>query len=263
MTPRRKVSRPRPLILISPDFEKQGVEFNDSSLSLSKRYPEAIELCGGVPLVMPHTTERGTIAEYVRHADGVLLTGGDDINPALSAPRAGAALKARSIITEDGGTRDLFELLLVDEIFRQQKPLLAICRGHQLLNVALGGTLLVDIPTQRPSRINHRQMDRKMEVVHSVRLTAGSLLAKMTNTRWLGVNSTHHQAVDRVAAALKPVAISADGIVEATELRKEDPLPFLLSVQFHPERLLDEHPGHRAIFEAFVCASQTVKTQRL
>lgn len=254
---------PKPVILISPDFEKQGVEFNDSSLSLSLRYAQAIEACGGIPLVMPHTAAKETVAGYVRNADGVLLTGGDDINPNLSAPKASRALKGKAIITEDGGSRDLFELLLVDEVFRQRKPLLAICRGHQILNVALGGTLIVDIPSQRPSRINHRQMDRKMELVHSVRLTPGSLLVKMTKTRLLGVNSTHHQAVDRVAAALKPVAKSADGIVEAMELKQPDQLPFLLSVQFHPERLLGRHREHRKIFEAFIQASQAEKTQTL
>ncbi|MEY4387241.1 MAG: hypothetical protein RLY20_2524 [Verrucomicrobiota bacterium] len=253
----------KPLILISPDFEKQGVEFNDSSLSLSLRYAEAVETCGGVPLVMPHTTNPQTVREYIRAADGVLLTGGDDINPKLSAPQATAKLKAKAILTEDGGRRDLFEFIVVDEVFRQRKPLLAICRGHQLLNVALGGTLIVDLPTQRPSGINHRQMDRKMEPVHSVRLTPGSLLAKMTKTRRLGVNSTHHQAIDQIAAPLKPVARSEDGIVEALELREQEPLPFLLSVQFHPERLLKKHVGHRRIFEAFVSASLAEKTQKL
>ena len=212
---------------------------------------------------MAHTDSREMVAEYVRQADGVLLTGGDDINPDIYGPKLRSSLKAKAIMTEDGGRRDLFELMLVDEVFRQRKPLLAICRGHQVLNVALGGTLLVDIPTQKPSRTNHRQMDRKSEVVHSVRLTRGSLLAKIAKTQLLGVNSTHHQAVAKVAPMLQTVARSADGIVEGMELKQRGQLPFLLSVQFHPERLMGKHAEHRGIFEAFIQASLTEKTQNL
>ena len=105
--------------------------------------------------------------------------------------------------TPDGGERDLRELILIDEVFHQRKPLLAICRGHQLLNVALGGTLIVDIPTEVPGALNHGQMDKRSEVVHEVQLTGESLLSKITGKRRLGVNSTHHQAVGRVAELLQ------------------------------------------------------------
>jgi putative glutamine amidotransferase len=260
---RSSANQPKPLILISPDFQSKGVEFSDASMSLSSRYPAAIAACGGIPVSMAHTDSRELVAEYVHRADGVLLTGGDDINPDIYGPKLHSSLKAKAIVTEDGGRRDLFELMLVDEVFRQRKPLLAICRGHQILNVALGGTLLVDIPTQKPSRINHRQMERKSEVVHSVRLTRGSLLAKIAKTQLLGVNSTHHQAVVKVAPVLRTVAQSADGIVEAMELKSGEQLPFLLSVQFHPERLMGKHAEHRAIFEAFIQASAEDKTQKL
>jgi len=159
-------------------------------------------------------------------------------------------------VTPDGGARDLRELLLIDEVFRQRKPLLGICRGHQMLNVALGGTLVPDILGQMPRAINHRRMDRRSEIVHEVRLTRGSLLSIITGKQKLGVNSTHHQAVGRVAAPLRPAAASHDGIVESLELRPEAAgmLPFLLSVQFHPERLADRYPEHRAIFRGFIQA---------
>jgi putative glutamine amidotransferase len=244
-----------PLILISPDFHTKGVEFSDASLSLSRRYPEAIAACGGLPLVMPHTTSREQVLDYVRRADGVLLTGGDDVNPKLYSTRMPATLRGKAMVTEDGGRRDLFELLLLDEVFRQRKPLLAICRGHQLLNVALGGTLYVDLPTEKPSRIRHSQMDRNRDVVHSVRLTRGSLLSKIARNQMLGVNSTHHQAVKQVAPALRVAARSTDGVVEGVEQAAHAKvLPFLISIQFHPERLMDRHPEHRAIFEAFIQA---------
>lgn len=153
--------------------------------------------------------------------------------------------------------RDLRELLLIEETFRQQKPLLAICRGHQMLNVAFGGTLVADLPSQRPSEINHRRMDAKREVVHPVTLQPGCRLSQVCGRAGLGVNSTHHQAVDRVPrAARRHLGARRDGIAEVIELRPADraALPFLLSVQFHPERLVDRYPEHAAIFQAFVAA---------
>jgi putative glutamine amidotransferase len=188
--------------------------------------------------------------------DGVLLTGGDDINPNLYAKNMPRAVRKTVETTPDSGGRDLRELVLLDEVFRQRKPLLAICRGHQMLNVALGGTLVIDILSQLPRAANHRRPDKRSEVVHEVRLTPGSLLAKITGRRKLGVNSTHHQAVGKVAPPLKVTAVSSDGVIECLELQTgaARALPFLLSVQFHPERLADRHPEHRAIFRAFAQA---------
>jgi len=245
-----------PLILISPSIEKRGVEFGDRSISLSEPYPRAVADAGGIPLTMPVGKSRELVAECVRRCDGVLLTGGDDIQPALYGNGLPARLRRTVSTTPDGGERDLRELILIDEVFRQRKPLLAICRGHQLLNVALGGTLIVDIPSQVPRAINHGRMDRRNEKVHEVRLTRGTLLSRITGQRTLGVNSTHHQAVGRVAEPLEVTASSDDGVVESMELKPEAArlLPFLLAMQFHPERLVDRHPEHRAIFRAFTRA---------
>ncbi len=248
-----------PLILVSPGIESHGVEFHDRSISLSEAYLRAVANSGGVPLTMPVGKSRGLISECVQRCDGVLLTGGDDIQPDLYGNGISNKLRRTVGTTPDGGERDLRELILIDEVFHQRKPLLAICRGHQLLNVALGGTLIVDIPTQQPNAINHRRMDRRNTIVHEVRLTPGSLLFKITGRNRLGVNSTHHQAVGRVAEALTPVAVGDDGVVEGLELnpalaRKSRAalLPFLLSVQFHPERLAERHAEHRMIFQAFI-----------
>ena len=157
------------------------------------------------------------------------------------------------------------ELLLIDEVFRQRKPLLAICRGHQILNVALGGTLIADIQTEMPGAINHRRMDRRSEVVHEAHLTESGLLARIVCRRCLGVNSTHHQAVGRVADPLEVIARSADGVVEGMQLKqcRAAMLPFLLSVQFHPERLAGRLPEHRAIFEAFAQACAMHRERKL
>lgn len=254
---RREPALP-PLILVSPDFESSGVEFSDPSLSLSLRYPQAVAACGGVPLVMPTTGNAATVAEFVRRADGILLTGGDDLDPEIYGARLPAELKAKARVTPDGGARDRFELMVVDEVLRQRKPLLAICRGHQLLNVALGGSLFVDLPSQRPDGLKHGRMDLKTESVHDIRLVRDGLLARLVGGRTMGVNSTHHQAVNRVARPLRAVAKSPDGIVEAVEERHPGELaPFLLGVQFHPERMMDRYPPHRAIFDAFIAACRS------
>jgi putative glutamine amidotransferase len=251
----RPMSRP-PLILVSPSIEKQGEEFGDLSTSLSARYETALTSAGAVPVALSATVSRDVIAESVRRTEGVLLTGGEDVEPRLYGNGLSAKLKKTVTVTPDGGARDFRELLLIDEAFRQRKPLLAICRGQQILNVALGGTLVADIASQKPKAINHRRMDKRCEVVHQARLTPDSLLAKITRRRSLGVNSTHHQAVGRIAEPLRATAQSEDGIVEALELKPEASgwLPFLLSVQFHPERLVDRHPEHGAIFRAFTRA---------
>jgi len=249
------MSKP-PLILISPSIEAAGVEFHDRSISLSEAYPRAIVEAGGLPLTLPVGQSRQLIAECVRRADGILITGGDDIEPKLYKDRVPPKLRKTVDTTPDGGERDLRELILIDEVFRQRKPLLAICRGHQMLNIALGGTLIVDIPTEVPGAMKHGRMDKRSDIVHEVQLTRESLLSKITGKRTLGVNSTHHQAVGQVAELLQVTGTSEDGIVESMELKPQAShlLPFMVATQFHPERLVDRYPEHRAIFRAFTQA---------
>src|SRR6266704_1094834 len=189
-----------PLILISGSTASKGAEFGDASLSLSMNYPLAIRAAAGMPWLLPCVPERELVAEAVRRSDGVMLTGGDAVQPSLYSAKLPPAIQ--KAVHAAAPERDLFELLLIDEVFRQRKPLLAICRGHQVLNVALGGTLVADIPSQLPGALNHRRMDKRSQVVHEVRLTEPSLLAKIVRKPTLGVNSTHHQAVAKVAEPL-------------------------------------------------------------
>jgi putative glutamine amidotransferase len=243
-----------PLILLTASTQSQGAEFSDHSLSLSANYSKAVAAAGGVPVAAPNLPSAALAGEMVARADGVLLTGGDDIQTFIYQPDLPEDLKKTTSPPEPA--RDLFELMVIGEVFRQRKPLFAICRGLQLLNVALGGTMLVDIASQRPGAINHRRMDMKDQIVHSVEVTPVSLLASLTGGGSLEVNSSHHQAADKIAGMLKVTAQSADGIVECLEMRPgvENPPPFLLAVQFHPERLAVRHAAHRALFEGFVRA---------
>lgn len=249
-----------PTILLTASTAARGEEFGDGSISLSQAYLQAVRAAGGVPLVAGCLPDAAYAAALVARADGVVLTGGEDLQPELYAADLPAAL--RVTVKQVEPTRDAFELLCVREVFRQHKPLLAICRGHQLLNVALGGTLWVDIPSQVPGEVGHRRLDRKDEPVHEIEIEAGSRLARLLRARRVGVNSTHHQAVDRVAEGLAVTARSADGVVEAMELAPAHAaaLPWLLSVQFHPERLAPRHPRFGALFRDFVrtCAAQQI-----
>jgi putative glutamine amidotransferase len=243
-----------PLILVAPGTERTGAEFQDFSISLSHRYTDAVIAGGGLPQILPGTNSRELIAELVRRSDGVLLTGGDDIQPSLYTKELSAELAEKMGPLEP--ERDLWEKYLIDEVVRHGKPLLCICRGLQMLNVALGGSLIVDIPTQVPGALNHKQMDRRAEPVHDVALTPDSLLAQITKEQTLSVNSTHHQAIGRVAETLKVVATSKDGVIEAVEW-KDASRPFLLAVQWHPERLIDRYKVFLKLFNSFVqaCAS--------
>jgi len=254
-----------PVILVSPSIEKKGEEFGDRSISLSETYQQALMGAGGIPLTLPATVSREVVAHSVAVSDGVLLTGGEDIDPAIFGAELPPRLRRTVTLTEDGGARDYREMMLVDEVFRQRKPLLAICRRHQVVNVALGGTLVADIDREMKGAANHKRMDKRSEVVHEVRLTDDSLLAKITGRQMLGVNSTHHQAVAKVAPPLLVTARSADGVIEGLGLRPDAAhlLPFFVTVQFHPERLVDRYPEHSAIFRAFTQACVLSRNSQL
>ena len=206
---------------------------------------------------MPLPLDAAGLADVVAQSAGVLLTGGDDIDPRFYRPEVPATLLATCALAEPG--RDAMELGLIAEVFRQRKPLLAICRGHQLVNVFLGGTLYVDLPTEFPSPVNHHQMAFPNEECHRVTLLADSQLAALTGVISLGVNTTHHQGIHRLAASLRAAATAPDGLIEATELKPEEARrrPWFQSVQFHPERLAA--PEHARLFQAFVAACQRVQ----
>jgi putative glutamine amidotransferase len=246
----------RPVVLITPCGERKGAEFSDPSLSLSECYPRAIIAAGGMPWVLPCWPAENVVAEAVRRCDGVMLTGGDDVQPKLYAN--GLPRRLEQTVSPADATRDLWELLMIREVFRQRKPLLAICRGQQILNVALGGTLIVDIRMQVPRALNHRRLDRKDKIVHKVALTPGSLLNKIAGKQTLGVNSSHHQSVGRLGGSLCVTAVSPDGVVEGLELAQPGSrrLPWLVAVQFHPERLFEKHDVFLELFRSFVRACE-------
>ena len=215
-----------------------------------------------MPWILPCVPCEDLVAESVRRCNGVLLTGGNDVQDKLYQSCLSPRLKQKMGPVDP--QRDLLECLLINEVFRQRKPMLAICRGQQILNVVLGGTLIVDIPTQKPGALNHNQPDRKYQPVHQVTLQSDSQLATICGKITLEVNSTHHQAVDRVAKPLKVTAISADGVIESMELNHEAALllPYLVSVQFHPERLYDRSADFLNLFRSFIRACSAKRKAR-
>lgn len=178
---------------------------------------------------------------------GILLSGGLDVAPGLY----GAAEQHPTV--EVDTLRDAAELALIQEALRVGVPLLAICRGIQVLNVAMGGTLVQDIPSQLPSAIAHRQKEARHVATHSITIAEDSRLAQIVRTTTLDVNSFHHQALDRVAPGIRPVAWAADGIIEAAE--SADPRRFVVAVQYHPEEMTSRHEHARSLFRAFVAAA--------
>jgi putative glutamine amidotransferase len=249
-----------PLILIAPSTQKAGEEFYDYAVSLSDAYSRAVIEAGGIPMITPCAPGGKLVAEMVSRADGVLLSGGDDIQPKLYWEDVPEDLAKTS--KDHDPQRDLFEMVLINETFRQRKPMLAICRGHQMVNVALGGTLVVDLPSQAPSEIRHARMDLKDKVVHPIQIEEGSMLRAILGKSEIGVNSTHHQAIDKVAPGLKVSARAADGVIEATELCKPI-LPYYLGVQFHPERLIWRQTEFQELFRSFSAACALHRNRQL
>jgi putative glutamine amidotransferase len=213
-------------------------------------YKQAIVHVGGDVRIVQHGMD---IDEALRGADGLLLTGGDDVAPA----RYGQ--EAHPSVVEVAPERDDFEIALVREARKRQLPILAICRGIQVLNVAFGGTLVQDIPSQVENALDHSfkvPPHRAFDYAHDVWIEENSLLATLMQERLNGsdscaVNSRHHQAVKEVAPGFRVVATAPDGIIEAIE----DPQArFCLGVQWHPENFW-RTGEFRALFEGFLEAA--------
>ncbi|MFL5575254.1 MAG: gamma-glutamyl-gamma-aminobutyrate hydrolase family protein [Gemmatimonadaceae bacterium] len=212
---------------------------------LNAAYPRALEGAGLVPLVVPPLAEPAQAARVLAAVDGLVLSGGEDVDPTrYGAPRHPAC-------GEPHAGRDATELALVEAARARRVPTLAICRGVQLLNVALGGTLVQDLPTERPSRIRHEAGGERGARTHDVAVNDGSLLAAAVGATCLTVNSFHHQALDRIAPPLRVTARASDGVIEGVE--SDDPERWwTLGVQWHPEELVDDgREWDRGLFRAF------------
>ena len=182
--------------------------------------------------------------EFLDRVDGLLLTGGADVDPRLYGAERHRTVER--VVPE----RDAFEIALVREALRRDLPLLAICRGQQVLNVASGGTLVQDIPSQIPGSGAHDPDVERWETAHEVEILPETRLREILGAERVAVNSFHHQSVERLGEGLILSARSPDGVVEGIEAR--DRRRFALGVQWHPESFWDHPPGFDRLFQALV-----------
>lgn len=211
------------------------------SFYLPRPYVMAVTVAGGTPLVLPHVDDT-CIDELSNLLDGLLLAGGGDIHPMFYGCTDSGKLKRVDPI------RDRFELTLVKRFAQTGKPILGICRGMQVLNVAFGGNLYQDVGEL--TDVNHWQKAPVHEPIHTITLKRGTLLHKIMGQTTLMVNSFHHQAVKTVADGFIVSALAEDGIIEAIE---HPDYGFMLGVQFHPEYMYEGEPFNK-LFAAFVAA---------
>jgi putative glutamine amidotransferase len=239
----------RALIGITVDCNSKAVVQRDvtiapaySEYKLPQSYAQSIDKAGGLPVMLPYRVDRSLIPQYLDQLDGVLLAGGDDLDPSLygedwhpSAQRIDPA-------------RQVFEFALLDEIERRAMPVLGVCLGSQVMNVHRGGSLIQFLPDELgPDGFDHR-LNADWSRRHDIELHPDSRLARSLGKTKLSVNTSHKQAVRTPGRGLRVIATSTDGVIEGLE----DPsLPFFMGVQWHPERQNDEADQLR-IFQLLV-----------
>jgi putative glutamine amidotransferase len=222
---------------------------------LNEPYIAAIQESGGIPLVVTPAHGGSALRALFELLDGLVLTGGEDVAP----ERYGEEVLHPNV--ECVPERDALEFQLLEWALAEDLPVLAICRGVQLLNVGLGGTLYQDLPVDHPADLVHDQglgdtPRPRTEAHHPVTVTPGSCLADVLGAETVEVNSMHHQGLKRLAAPLTPVAHASDGLVEGVEPVDAARWSFLLGVQWHPEELARaRHAPSRRLFERFVAVA--------
>jgi len=219
--------------------------------TLNHTYRNGITRAGGIPVLLAQVAD-DAVPHLLDRIDGLLLTGGGDVDPSLYGSE-----RTEEMYGIDPG-RDRFEMALAREAFRRKLPVLAVCRGIQILNVALGGSLIEDIPSEIGSDY-HAKIGDEVFVAHQrVQIDETCGLAALVGATDLAVNSIHHQALRRVADGIHPVAWAEDGVIEAIE--SDDPDWQLIGVQWHPEYLgeVDDGPSQR-LFAAFIENAATAR----
>jgi putative glutamine amidotransferase len=239
-----------PVIGVTGRTDQSARPPNLPLFAISQTYVQAVELGGGAPVVIPPHVEEAKLRAIFEHLDGLLISGGGDVLPALFGEDDSGLLW---LVDE---RRDRAEIALARWALAEGLSLLAICRGPQVLNVAAGGTLIQDIPTQIPDALSHSSVAGRPKgfVAHTVEVTADSRLAALVGAGELGVNSSHHQAVKDVGAGLVVTARAPDGIIEGLEAPDH---PFCVGVQWHPEAMLESQPVMRRLFEGLVEAARS------
>ena len=241
----------RPLIAVTTTLAPAG-SHNLPSVRRNVQYLTAVEEPGGTAVLLTPGHDRESVRHLVEVAHGLVLTGGEDVTPALYGQEPHPELGSVSLV------RDETEIAALEVALERGIPILAICRGLQLLNVALGGTLYQDLPSQRADGLIHEQDAPVTHRWHHATVKPGSGLEGIFGTRELFINSFHHQGVDQLAPSLEATVWAEDGLVEGVEGKEH---PWMFGVQWHPERgeaesPADERDPDRRLFWAFVQAAR-------
>ena len=218
---------------------------DNRKITLNQDYVEAVLRAGGTPVLFPVTSSAEQISALLDRVDGLLLTGGQDVDPA----EYGETKKA--CCGDCSACRDAMEFPLCREALNRRMPLLAICRGMQILSCVLGGKLYQDLEKQFGTELRHPRFDVAGDPVHEVNVLPDTLLSSIVGAGTLGVNSRHHQGIKIPGKGLRICAEAPDGLMEGIELPDA---PFVLGVQWHPESLSDRYPAHQKLFDAFIKA---------
>ncbi len=241
----------RPSIGITPDVTLTTPDSPQPKYELKTAYAEAVLRAGGLPFVLPYSDDRLVVEAYLDRVSGVLVSGGGfDVPPDFygEQPREGLGpLKPE---------RSHFELMLVKGALARNLPVLGICGGMQLLNVALGGTLFQDLARELPEAKPHQQSHDRTHPHHPIEVKEGSLLAECVGKGQLMVNSTHHQAVKSTGEKLTVTATAPDGVIEAVEARA---YAFAVGVQWHPELLIENVPPNLGLYRGFVTRARETR----
>lgn len=235
----------RPLIAVTVPVRRRANAPTLGGLT-ETGYVRGTEIAGGIPLVLSPDQEKATTAALLAMASGVVLSGGEDVDPR----RYGGVEEAAGSISPE---RDELEVEVIESCLERDIPMLLVCRGMQLLNVALGGTLYEDLGSQREIGLDHDRTGRDISRhVHEVTVEGVEFLEGVFEGDGFRCNSTHHQALRELGEGLVPVGWSEDGLVEAVEYRGDRTDAWVAGVQWHPERMLDERTGtNRRLFERY------------
>lgn len=211
---------------------------------VSYNYVKSVHLAGGIPLLIPLIGTEEDVKYYLDSVDALLFSGGEDVTPLTYGEDPLKEVKHTS------PERDELEILLYKEALKRHIPILGICRGLQIINVAAGGTLYQDINSQIKNSLGHCPIENPVHnLYHSVAIDKNSKLSKIFETTELKVNSFHHQSVKDIGIDFKATAFSSDGIVEAIEYEGDS---YVVAVQWHPEDLTIHHPHFVKLFKALV-----------
>lgn len=232
----------KPLIGITPSCEEKS-----GAVSLRSNYVDSIRRAGGLPVILPLSLTEEEAEQLADTLDGVLFTGGPDLHPFLFGEETHPACGEISAL------RDKMEPDFFHRMYRRRKPILGICRGVQLINVALGGNIYQDLSAQfhNAPPLAHRQPFHYTNPCHMVEVVAGTKFSQIAGAPVIEVNSMHHQAIKDTAPSLTVCGRSSDGLTEAVEM---DGYPYLLGVQWHPEYLYEQCDHAKRLFESFTAA---------